>query len=88
MKEERKFKRQCNCCREYKTKEELIRITKDYKTGEYLLNNKNSVQGRSIYLCKNENCIKNFLKNKKKLRSLGAQTCKNIEEILDTVLKN
>lgn len=67
-----KFLRQCACCREYKTKDELIRLTKDHKTGELVINNENIVQGRSIYFCKNEKCIREIFKKKKIEHSLKA----------------
>lgn len=57
--------RVCSVCRCEKNKSELIRITKDFKTGEYKLNLDNQVQGRSLYLCKDENCLKSALKKKK-----------------------
>ena len=87
MKEERKFKRQCRSCREYNLKEELFRITKDHKTGEYCINDDNLIQGRSIYLCKKEECVTKFFKNKKNLSALGSEKCENIKEMLYTVLK-
>ena len=77
----------CNVCRQYKEKNELIRITKDYKTGEIMVNTDNIIQGRSIYVCKNEECIKKFIKNKKSLCVLKAEKPVNIEEMLCTVLK-
>ncbi len=88
MKQEKKFLRQCASCREYKKKEELIRLTKDHKTGEVTINNDNSSFGRSIYVCKNEECLKNFIKKKRTEHILKAKLSVNIEEELYTVLKN
>ena len=59
----KKFLRQCIICKEIKDKAELHRITRDYKTGNIMLNNKNEYQGRSVYICKNSSCcIKQILK--------------------------
>ena len=88
MKQNKKFKRQCLICKQYKTKEELFRITKDYKTCEIKLNDNNSIMGCSVYLCKNSECIEKFFKNKKSLQSLNSQMCENIKNTLGTVLKN
>ena len=83
MKPDRKFLRQCACCKEYKDKNELIRITKDNKTGEIILNNNNEVTGRSCYICKNAQCLK-----KKKIDlCLKAKTEEKLKEALYTVLK-
>ena len=87
MKEERKFLRLCMACRKYKTKDELIRITRDYKTGNIIINNEKTAQGRSLYVCKNEECISKFIKNKKSLSGIKAQMTENIKIELYTVLK-
>ncbi len=88
MKEERKFLRLCCICRKYKTKNELIRITKNYKNKEIVINNDNLITGRSIYICKNQECIEKFIKNKKVLYSLKSEMTENIKDTLCTVLKN
>ena len=87
MKPDRKFLRQCACCKEYKDKNELIRITKDNKTGEIILNNNNEVTGRSCYICKNAQCIETALKKKKIDLCLKAKTEEKLKEALYTVLK-
>ncbi len=65
MKENRKFLRQCAVCKKYKIKSELIRITKDYTSGELKINNNSDTFGRSVYICKKEDCIDKALKKKK-----------------------
>ncbi|MBQ8887116.1 MAG: YlxR family protein [Candidatus Gastranaerophilales bacterium] len=87
MKQNRKFLRQCVFCREYKSKEDLIRITKT-KEGFVEINNAGDVQGRSVYICKNAECIKNALKKKKIEGSLKSNLPESIKEELSTVLKN
>ena len=86
LKDERKFLRQCRVCRTYKDRNLLIRITRDYKTGEYIVNTENAVEGRSLYVCKDKECIAKLLKNKKLLELMKLKTCKDIEERLTTVL--
>ncbi len=87
MKPERKFLRQCVSCRKYKNKEELIRITKNRNTGEININNNLLLPGRSVYICKNEECIANAIKKKRIENSLRANFPENIKEELYTVLK-
>ena len=88
MKQERKFLRQCVSCKEYKNKENLIRITKDNKTSEIVVNNDNSAIGRSVYVCKNQECINTALNKKKLQHALKTDIPVNIKEKLSTVLKN
>lgn len=87
MKPERKFLRQCIFCKQYKNKEELIRITKNKNTGEVNINNNLLLTGRSVYICKNEECIVNAIKKKRIENSLKSNLPENIKEELSTVLK-
>ena len=87
MKQDRKFLRQCVFCRTYKSKEELIRITKSLE-GAIKINNDNEINGRSVYICKNAECIQNALKKKKIENSLKSNLPESIKEELSTVLKN
>lgn len=86
MKIDKKFKRQCCFCKEIRLKEELIRITKDSCTKEVIINNENKVQGRSVYICKNIECIEKALKKKRIETSLKSVLPENIKQELYTVL--
>lgn len=88
MKSDKKFKRQCCFCKEIKEKKDLIKITKDHKTCEIVINTENKVQGRSIYVCKNVECIENALKKKRIETSLKSKMPENIKQELYTVLTN
>ncbi len=88
MSRKNKFLRQCCFCRSYKIKDELIKITKNHKTGELELNNNRNITGRSAYICKNENCISNALKKKKIETALKMKLTDSIKEKLSTVLKS
>lgn len=88
MTKEKKFKRQCCFCKEVKDKKNLIRITKDFLSREIKINAENKIQGRSVYICKNDECIKNALKKKKIENSLKSELPENIKQELYTVLKN
>ena len=87
MKQDRKFLRQCVFCRAYKSKEDLIRITKS-KDGSIKINNNSEIDGRSVYICKNVECVQNALKKKKIEGSLKSNLPETIKEELSTVLKN
>ena len=58
-------KRKCIACGEVKQKSELIKITKEYKSGDIVVQPNSKIFGRSAYLCYNEYCINmTFKKNK------------------------
>ncbi len=84
---DKKFKRQCVSCREIKNKEDLIRITRDFNTNEVYVNPENEVQGRSVYLCKNEECIEKAFKKNKIERLIKSKTPENLKLDVYTVLK-
>ena len=57
--------RKCLACGEIKNRERMIKITKDFSTGEVVLNPNSKTFGRSAYLCYNQSCIEQaFKKNK------------------------
>ncbi len=87
MKDSKKFLRQCACCKEYKDKSELIRLTRDFKTNEIKINQNNSVNGRSVYICKNITCLENTLKKKKIENTLKSNIPESVKEELYAVLK-
>ncbi len=87
MKSEKKNKRQCIICGELKEKNELIRITQDYKSKEAKLNTDNKIQGRSVYICKENNCIEKALKINEKKAVKKVKIGENIKEALYNLLQ-
>lgn len=87
MSREKKFLRQCLACKTIKSKEDLIRITKDSQTQETKINYNNKIKGRSAYICKDIECLETALKRKKIEYSLKCSLSENIKEELYTVLK-
>ena len=85
MKSDRKFKRKCIACSQYKDKQDLIKITKT-KDGEIILNPTNFQHGRSIYICKCEECITFAIKNKKINKALKSAVPQEIIE--EITIKN
>ena len=55
-------KRKCIACGELKTRKDLIKITKEYNSGNLVIQPDSKTFGRSVYLCYNENCINTVLK--------------------------
>ena len=87
MNNPKKFKRLCIACEAIKDKKDLIRITKDFKNNEIKINNEQKYQGYSIYICKNEDCLKKAIQKKKIGHYLKAELPENIKQELYTVLK-
>ena len=75
------------CCREFKKKDDLIRLTKDYKTSVIKLNENNEVQGRSVYICKNKDCIEKAFKKNRIEVLLKSKLPEDVKIDLYTVLK-
>ena len=49
--------RKCVGCGELKPRKDMIKLTKEHKTGELVLNPDSKTFGRSAYLCYNQSCI-------------------------------
>ena len=69
MKSDKKFKRRCVACSQYKKKNDLIKITKT-KEGDIILNPTNFEHGRSVYICKSKECLDIAIGNKKLNKAL------------------
>lgn len=82
----KEIKRKCQGCLKLINRDELIKITK-LNNGTLKINPNSKELGRSVYVCKNTECIKIFIK-KKKLKT--ALKYSNIEEIskIEELLKN
>ncbi|MBQ4077694.1 YlxR family protein [bacterium] len=85
--DEKKFLRQCMCCRTFKKKDDLIRLTKDFKTSEIKINTNNEIQGRSVYICKNKDCIEKAFKKNRIEVLLKSKLPEDVKIDLYTVLK-
>lgn|GEM_PF-1351628 len=57
--------RKCQGCQKIQDRSLMLKITRHYKTGKIHINPASDVTGRSVYVCKNEQCIKILLKKKR-----------------------
>ena len=57
--------RKCCACGKIADRSEFVRILREHSSGEYIINPDNYQFGRSIYLCKNEECFKTAVKKKR-----------------------
>ena len=77
--------RMCRGCRALKNREEMFKITK--VDGELFLNPDSKTTGRSVYVCKNDACIKTFIKSKGIKRGLKFNNDSKIQELEAELLK-
>ena len=71
--------RKCIGCRELNNRENLIKIT--LFNSKLFINPDSKTTGRSVYVCKNENCIKNLIKTKGIKRGLKFNNDEAIKKI-------
>ena len=62
--------RKCVGCQRLFERGSLIRIMSEASSGKVLIEPDKKHYGRSVYLCKNEECLKNALKKNKLSRAL------------------
>lgn len=62
MKEVLRF---CIACRIQKDRNSMHRIMTEYKSKTLILNPDKKTFGKSVYVCKNDECIKKIQKNKR-----------------------
>lgn len=57
--------RKCTGCGKIQNRETMIKLTKDFSTGEVVINKDSKKFGRSAYICYNKSCVEMaFKKNK------------------------
>jgi predicted RNA-binding protein YlxR (DUF448 family) len=81
--------RKCQGCLKLINRNELIKITK-LANGKLKLNPNSKELGRSVYVCQNSECIKQFIKKKKlkvALKSSDISENEKIEALLKTYIK-
>ena len=78
--------RKCVGCGELKPRSEMLKITKDYLTGNVVINPDSKIFGRAAYLCYNHYCIENALKKNKLNKIL--KTSEDLKGILNGQYKS
>ena len=80
--------RKCIACGEIKPRKEMLKLTKDFQSGEVILNPDSKTFGRSAYLCYNQNCINLALKKNKLNKALKTNANTDLKGILDGQFKS
>lgn len=85
MKQKKTPMRKCVGCNNSKPKKELIRIA-SYE-GNITVDVTGRANGRGVYICKNEECLKNAIKRKAFNRAFGMDIDDTQKEILIEEIK-
>ena len=72
--------RRCVACQKLLDRQQLWRVTRDYKDGVLL----EEGMGRSAYLCRNKTCLEEALRRKRIPKALR---CKVPESVFEALLK-
>ena len=80
--------RKCVGCGIMKPAEEMLKLTKDFSSGDIVLNPNSKIFGRSAYLCYNQDCIDQALKKNKLCRVLKTNVSTDLKGILNGQLKS
>ena len=78
--------RKCTGCGKLKSREDMIKITKDHTNGDIVINPNSKTFGRSVYLCYNQNCIEQALKKNKIGKFL--KTTEDLKGLINGQLKS
>ena len=87
MKSEKRFLRKCVSCGKLKPKSEFIKITFNKTADEFKINPSEDFFGRSVYVCKDKNCIDNALRKDKFNKNLHKKLPEIIKQQIFTVLE-
>ena len=85
--EENKIIRKCAACNCLKSRNKLIRITIN-KNKEIRVMPDSKFFGRSLYICKSEDCVKNVFKKGRIFKILKIKPDEKLEEKIRAVLEN
>lgn len=57
--------RKCQGCQKIFDRKDMVKITRNHLTKELVINPDSKITGRSLYVCKNVQCLKAILKKKR-----------------------
>ena len=77
--------RTCIGCNTKKDKKDLIRIVKN-KNRDINIDSTGKMEGRGIYICKDENCLKKAIKNKRISKTFEMEIESDIYENLKKII--
>ncbi len=78
--------RMCAVCRQRFDKSELLRIVR-FKDGEVKVDTGGKMQGRGMYICKNDECLSQAEKRKVIERTFSVKNCSEIYSEISELCK-
>lgn len=78
--------RRCCACGETKDRNSLIKITRAHDSKNLFVNPSTNIFGRSVYVCKNNDCVKNAFRKKRIFRFLKVSENKDVMDKILAVL--
>ena len=81
---QRPILRRCVACRKLLNREQLLKVTRDYRGGVVL----EGGMGRSAYLCPNEACLEESWRRKRLQKALRCQVPESVVEVLQKHLNH
>ncbi|MBR6163053.1 YlxR family protein [bacterium] len=87
-KSDKKFKRKCIICNEYKEKTDLIRFIQSHDTEEKENDKNIKIFGRSFYICDKRECLEKALKSKALSKYTKLNTLRNITKTIKEILNS
>lgn len=82
------IKRKCISCKELKNRSEMIKITKDYCSGNVVIESNSKIFGRSAYLCYNQECIDEAFRKKRINKALKTNVNIDKKILEDLMIQN
>jgi len=80
--------RKCVGCGTIKDKSEMIKLTIEHSSKEIYINPSSKINGRSAYICPNNECIKSSFKKDKISKSLKKKVPEEIQKKIFSVLED
>lgn len=79
--------RRCIACGEVKKRNELIKITRHFQSGEIEVQPDSKFFGKSLYVCSTKNCVSLAFKKNKIFKLLKIKPNETLIEKINTVLE-
>ena len=78
--------RQCSACRGHFEKRQLLRVVRTPE-GNVTVDTKGKVNGRGVYICKNEECLEKAIKSRALSRALEVPISDEVIELIRQTIK-
>lgn len=81
-----KFSRKCVACDKFFERKNLLKIQKEHKTNELIINPNSNTFGRSAYICYNKDCLNIAIKKNRFQKALRMKISEDFFEQLKKMI--